>query len=519
MATYPKFVKFSKEDIPAAGANLRLIVNGQGVFIFENPQNTDPCVFSFYDAAQKNGLKVTFTQGAINVSRISDNEALQDHTNTQGLVPLVGAFYWFSLDSQNQKLSAGIGEARIETQTYSFTFPSDNKEVWTNNKLFLESLTHIEIGAIVPMRMLRDPITRKVPLLVKNTDELTMLDIAKQRYMPRANLSASAEKLYKCIAGRNFVLDTDDFPEFSKAIEYSLKTLGGWCNTRIKQKSEEFTPGHPNLAETYLRITLSENNGESPGIPYVMEIWPVGHYSPIHNHAGSEAVIRVLHGQLDVSMYPFLCGQKDGIAPFAIPTIVKDDITWISETLNQTHQLHNPSTNSQTCITIQCYMYDSTNLTHYDYFDYIDEDGNIKQYTPDSDMDFVLFKETMRQEWNAASAVHGHLRSGFTGPSGPSGPTGVTGSSSPTGSSGPTGACGVTGASGATGFTGSSGPSGVTGPSSATGSSGPSGVTGNTGSSGPSGATGPSSAAGSFGTTGAAEVKRRNVLSCFCVYD
>lgn len=427
MATYPKTLKFSKENISATETNLPLIIKGQGVFIFENTQNTEPCVFSFYDKTQKNGLKVVFTQDAVNVSRIPNNEALQDPRNTQGLSTNKGAYYWFSLDSQNQKLSAGIGEARIETQTYSFLFPrqqSANDPEWRNNKLFLESLSYIEISNLVPMRLLRDPITRKVPLLVKNTDELTMLDIAKQRYMPRANLTASSEKLYKCIAGRNFVLDTDDFPDFSKAIEYSLKTPGLWCNTRIKQKSEEFTPGHPNLAETYLRITLSENNGESPGIPYVMEIWPVGHYSPIHNHGGSEAVIRVLHGQLDVSLYPFLCGQKDGISPFDISTIQKDDITWISETLNQTHQLHNLPTNSQTCITIQCYMYDSANLTHYDYFDYIDENGSIQQYTPDSDMDFVLFKEKMREEWDSAPA---HLRYGFTGASDASRASGSTG--------------------------------------------------------------------------------------------
>lgn len=416
MATYPKTVKFTKEDIPATGANLRLpvIVKGQGVFIFENPQNADQCVFSFYDKSQQNELiKVVFTQNAVNVLRISNNEALQDHTNTQGLSKITGAYYWFSFDSQNQTLSAGIGEARIETQTYSFLFPRANDPMWTNNKLFLESLSYIEISdLVVPMRLLRDPITRKVPLLVRNTDELTMLDIAKQRFMPPANLTASSEQLYKCIAGRNFVLDSDDFPDFSKAIEYSLKTPGLWCNTRILKKSEEFTPGNPNVAETYLRITLGENNGESPGIPYVMEIWPVGHYSPIHNHGGSEAVIRVLHGQIDVSLYPFLCGQKDGIQPFAIPTIVKDDITWISETLNQTHQLHNPATNSQTCITIQCYMYDNANLAHYDYFDYVDENGTIQQYTPDSDMDFVLFKEKMREEWESAPA---HLRFGLMG--------------------------------------------------------------------------------------------------------
>lgn len=51
------------------------------------------------------------------------------------------------------------------------------------------------------------------------------------------------------------------------------------------------------------------------------------------------------------------------------------------------------------CITIQCYMYDEANKSHYDYFDYIDSDGNKQQYEPDSDMDFVEFRERMKKEW------------------------------------------------------------------------------------------------------------------------
>ena len=40
-------------------------------------------------------------------------------------------------------------------------------------------------------------------------------------------------------------------------------------------------------------------------------------------------------------------------------------------------------------------MYEKDDTTHYDYFDYLDDNGNIQQYEPDSDMDFVEFKKTM----------------------------------------------------------------------------------------------------------------------------
>jgi predicted metal-dependent enzyme (double-stranded beta helix superfamily) len=131
-----------------------------------------------------------------------------------------------------------------------------------------------------------------------------------------------------------------------------------------------------------------------------MEIWPIGHYSPIHNHSDANAIIRVLHGQINVSLYPFLCAEKDGVKPFCSANFYKDEITWISPTLNQTHKLLNEDTNTQSCITIQCYMYDNENSIHYDYFDYLDENGKILQYEPDSDMDFISFKNKMKEEWN-----------------------------------------------------------------------------------------------------------------------
>ena len=224
-----------------------------------------------------------------------------------------------------------------------------------------------------------------------------MNDIATGTYMPKANLSVISQKLYDCIAGKRFILNDDDFPEFSKAIERSIKTPYLWCNRKLKKKATEFGKSNPD--ETYLRITLGQNNGESPGVPYVMEIWPPGHYSPIHNHAGANAIIRVLHGGINVTLFPFLCEEKDGVKPFAEANFTKDDITWIAPNLNQIHQLRNIQT--ETCITIQCYMYDKANTSHYDYFDYLDEDGVKEQYEPDSDMDFLEFKKLIKQEWAA----------------------------------------------------------------------------------------------------------------------
>ena len=329
-------------------------------------------------------------------------EPYLDGKNNSGLSPLTGAYYWFSLDSQNQRFYAGVGEARLETAIYTYQFTT-----LEGNKLSLETLTTVELPEeITPLKLLRDPITKAVALLVKHTDDLTMTDIAKGAYLPSAYLTQINQTLYNCVSGKRFVLNDLDFPDFAKAIEYSIATPGLWCNKRLLEKATEFNKDKPNIKETYLRITLGQNNGESPGIPYVMEIWPVGHYSPVHNHGNSSAVIRVLHGTIHVSLFPFLCDSPTGVKPFAAADFKEGDITWISENLNQVHQLKNLEVNTKTCITIQCYMYDKHDTAHYDYFDYLDDTGKKEQYEPDSDMDFIQFKQTMHEEWRNRPRKH-----------------------------------------------------------------------------------------------------------------
>jgi predicted metal-dependent enzyme (double-stranded beta helix superfamily) len=337
---------------------------------------------------------VEFREGSVIAQMEPSGEPLQDQRNSKGIVSQRGAYYWVSLDAQNQRIYAGIGEARVETFIYKYEFePAQHATV----KKWLETITTVVADNAQIIRLLRDPITREVPLHVFPTERLSMEGIASGKVIPSASLSPTQQRLYNTIAGLNFKLDTPDFRQFTDAIEHSIKTPGCWAYETLKKKATEFNKDKPDPSETYLRITLGENNGESPGIPYVMEIWPVGHYSPVHNHGGSSAVIRVLNGSIQVSLYPFL--SEDDVAPFAKATFSKGDVTWISPTLNQVHQLKNLPTNKDTCITIQCYMYEQEDTKHYDDFDYVDANATIQQFEPDSDMDFLEFKKTMRKEW------------------------------------------------------------------------------------------------------------------------
>jgi len=362
-----------------------LPLHGQGVFLFQAP---DLCSFHICDVSHSKGLYITFAHHSINVKDVKTGQPFIDVTNKHGLSPIPGAYYWFSLDAHSGKLMAGIGEPRFETVHYRYSgLPKE----------FLEDLTILTHTGLTPLKLLRDPITKSVPLLVKPNDDLTMDDVASGLVLPKANLAIVAQKLYDCISGKKFILNDPSFPEFSKAIERSIQDPSGWCYQKLLAKATEFSKDKPNLLETYLRITLGQNNGESPGIPYVMEIWPPGHYSPIHAHANANAIIRVLHGSIHVTLYPFLGPQ---VQPFAQADFSEDDITWMSPTLNTIHQLRNIDP-SNTCVTIQCYMYGGKDRLHYDFFDYLDEQGLQQQYDPDSDMDFVAFKALMKMEWSA----------------------------------------------------------------------------------------------------------------------
>lgn len=396
--TYTRIKSKTPLSKPVVSNETTLLVNGQGTLLFTT--TADEGVTVVFSGAQDNPdtIKITLTEGKVQVKRNATEYI--DPKNNSGLVNSQGAYYWVSLDSQNQTIRVGTGEARVETIIWQFTFLFTDNDQRKANKLYMESLTTVTASASVkPIKLLRDPVTSKLPTIIKPTEELSMDAVAAGTYLPKANLPQKAQQLHDCIAGKQFTLDTPDFPDFSKAIEYSIKTPGLWCHEKLKEKSTEFDKNKPNHLETYLRITLGQNNGESPGIPYVMEIWPPEHYSPIHNHGAADAIIRVLHGSINVSLFPYLSTDPQ-VKPFAVVDFNKDDITWISPTLNQVHQLLNKGSN--TCITIQCYMYDQKDNNHYDYFDYIDANKIRQQYEPDSDMDFVKFKALMREEYAAS---------------------------------------------------------------------------------------------------------------------
>lgn len=126
------------------------------------------------------------------------------------------------------------------------------------------------------------------------------------------------QRLYSYVAGSDIELMSDDIA----AINHCLDTEGCALHEKLINKSM-ISYGIPNSNMTYLRITIGCDIGDSPGVPFVLELWPKYHYSPIHTHGDAVAVIKILHGNLTSNYYNPLPRDRGE--------------NWLPEPINQVH--------------------------------------------------------------------------------------------------------------------------------------------------------------------------------------
>ncbi|OEZ94315.1 cysteine dioxygenase [Duganella phyllosphaerae] len=299
--------------------------------------------------------------------------------------------YWVSIDSNNMRVRYGKGEMLRHLMLLEFQWDTESTYAL---KDFSKDLRHVDIKGTVKdhLRVMQIPVTLDPPPTVIPTSAITMEVIAGNSASVVNDLSPVCQRLYANVAGPGITLNSPDFPEFAQAIQYSIVTEGALCNSKLKKKEEEFG---------YLRITLDTNMGDSPGQPYVLEIWPAGNGSPIHDHGKACAVIKVLHGQIQVSWFSSLSPKL--LTPWGSMIAHAGDVTFLTPDYYQIHQLKNPSPKAggDFCATIQCYRYPDDDEAHYEYFDYI-ENGQIEHFSPDSDWEYLDFKKKIREEWGKA---------------------------------------------------------------------------------------------------------------------
>lgn len=244
-----------------------------------------------------------------------------------------------------------------------------------------------EAGGIVSIEKKVDfyphPLVSNWPFAVLDSSQVSLFELDQNNYIPSASLPAECLELYSNVSAVNVDLNwTPSYQKYklSDAIRHSFKK-GVLCEKVEKKKMK------------YLRVTLGPSRASSPGIPYVLELWPKNNGSPIHNHSSAYAVIRVLYGGLRVEVY-----NKDMKEKIKQVDVREGDVTWISPYWYQAHRLFNDT--DDFCATIQCYKYGQRDKSMWPYFDYVD-DHIIEEFLPDSDFTFTELYDRVLEEYKA----------------------------------------------------------------------------------------------------------------------
>ncbi|XP_055333864.1 uncharacterized protein LOC129585267 isoform X2 [Paramacrobiotus metropolitanus] len=251
-----------------------------------------------------------------------------------------------------------------------------------NNVLFhFSSLPNIDfdplIGAIESV-VLADGVAvvdhvklKPQPTIADLSPVLVEPDAPRMRH-PLIRLRPRSSEYDTLIAG--ILEDVNAFtltPEELAAINYSLEIPG--C-TLHKILAGKMRAGRKSAA--YIRVPGPRNLLRAPGQEMVMEIWPKGHYSAVHNHGNTSGVFKILQGSVTFEWYnPIVNMSYEDPVLIKTQTFHTGNITWMRSDLYQTHRLRNERTDIVS-ILAQAYRYeDDEELVKEDYFYYVVPDS------------------------------------------------------------------------------------------------------------------------------------------------
>ncbi|KAI1040754.1 hypothetical protein LB505_012088 [Fusarium chuoi] len=301
------------------------------------------------------------------------------------------ATYWISVDRSNARIRYGQSLINNSMTFMEIQFEKE-KAAWMDNLVSTEVEQDDSPISSKDIKYKRHPVTVDLPPVIIPQSEMTLEILEKMTEMTFANLPDACQKLYHNISGPKITARPDGFKDLPEAIDESCRDPEKVCGKILDGKN---TFG--DKLETYLRITIGDNLADSPGIPYVMEIWPPGHKSPIHQHGDASAVIRVLYGNIQVSWFDKV---EEGSPSQLIgnPVILKEGkVTWLAKDQYQVHQLEN--TSDTVCITLQCYQFDDDDKVHDEAFYWKDEEGHRRKFIPNSDRAYGQFVREVKDEW------------------------------------------------------------------------------------------------------------------------
>jgi len=312
---------------------------------------------------------------------------------------------WISIDHFNQIINIGTGFINLASVVLTINLDEFDER--------LHTVKEIAVNSVIPLKTRKKwmPVVHDYAPAIVGKDQVNLWDIYNNTAVTIDTLPQECRELYSMVAGEGISLKEIDV----QAIEYSLATPG--CRLyeicAEKKREDEFH----DESKIYVRCTMGEFEGNSPGSPFVLELWPnQSCSSPVHNHSDACAVIKVLHGEIDVSWFDPIVphGKKNDVTGTTLPRQIgyqrfsKDQVTWLTEDMYGCHRLENCH-KSKTCITLQCYQYHSSDKAHYEFFDFIvdgEEGLTTQQFHPNSDIDFGDLMKTVHAEYAQSQSGH-----------------------------------------------------------------------------------------------------------------
>lgn len=300
----------------------------------------------------------------------------------------------FSLDRNkvsNNFLKIGIGYTMVNNTLSQFV--PQTKEAFN----FLRSIKSLKLDEsvnVIENRVEENPVIQDPSVRIYDIDRDGFDDL-NTRITTKEDLPIEGKRLYEIVRSRGINIENDVLD----AINYSIENMGCSLNMKLSEKAKK-SFGSNNQKTSYLRVTFEYVDGSSPGQPYVLEIWPKEHFSPIHNHGNTVGIIKLLDGSL-ISEYfnPLTETNNMYQEPVKTTSLHAGQITWLTPTMYQTHRLTNLNS-TRAAISIQAYSHLNDFDNHEESFNYIlPNSGDLKRFYPTSDYTFEDLIEITKAEY------------------------------------------------------------------------------------------------------------------------
>ena len=220
--------------------------------------------------------------------------------------------YWLSIDSQTGLVRYGKHLANKAMTLYQAELTNlkwlrEAHDVWVKENGDEDS--HLA-PVVMPL-----PVKTDLAPFVITADTISLRELEQGTYTVPAVLPEECRLLFQHVAAPSVVLDSEDFPDFSKAIEHSCTTPGLWAYERLKSKEQaNATKDDPKCS--YLRFSLGYNwvsesadfevedtttdcfrqNDHGAGgtrTTLILEIWPRGHSSRTRAYGSTFGIMKV----------------------------------------------------------------------------------------------------------------------------------------------------------------------------------------------------------------------------------